>query len=343
MVLNFLLLYIISVRVLTNIKKCRNTKFELIAMMFGIFIVLAFRDSNSGTDTWNYLANFLRIKNYSFESLVVASTQEKGFLLFQWILGKVFPNSVQVLFIFQALIVTLSYGYFIYKYCKKNYFLAVLGFMAFGLFGFHTTGVRQSLAMALCVWVYILFEKKKYFSAIIIAVLATTFHLSAIVSVLYLIYGNIWKRRNNLFTTVMLGIVLALTSGTILARVSLFSERWNQYSDIESTGNGQIFYVVLIIILLLGETLNKENDEYQFSKRVNYLTYIFWTGRLVTRTMQRPAMYFFPANLPVLVNGIENYTHLESRKLLRIGAFIGISLLYIYRFRGYSYHLISLF
>lgn len=342
-VLYVLLLYIVFVRFIANIKQFRNTKFELILMLIGIFIVLAFRDINSGTDTWNYIAEFLRIRRYDFNRLSYISTQEGGYVIFEWILGKIFPQSVQMLLIVQSIIVVVSIGYYIYRYCSKNFFLAVLGFMTFGLFGFHMTGIRQSLAMSICIWAYILFEKKRYILAFAIVALAISFHLSAFVAILYFVYGNLWKKYNNIWTTLIVGLIFAGSTTTILSKVSLFSERWNQYADVESTGNGWIFFIVLTIILLLGETLDKENEEYQFSKRINYVSFIFWTGRLVTRTMQRPAMYFFPANLPVLINGIEEYGHTKSRQLLRIGAFIGITLYYLYRFRGYTYHLISWF
>ena len=141
----------------------------------------------------------------------------------------------------------------------------------------------------------------------------------------------------------VVGIIVATTSGTILSKVSMFTDRWNSYSSIESTGNGQIFMMVLLIIVVLGETLPYHNKEFQYAKRINYLSLIFWMGRLVTRTMQRPALYFFPANLQIMVNGIENNKYKENRKLLKIGAFICISLYYLYRFKGYNYHLIGIF
>lgn len=347
MILYFLLFYIIAIRVFTNIRKCRNSMFELVLMMLGIFIVIAFRDENSGTDTWNYLASFIRVKSYSLPELLQVSTQadsqEFGFLLFEWIIGKVIPNSNQSLFIFQALIVSISYGFFIYKYCNKNYFLAVLGFMTFGLFGFHITGVRQSLAMSFCVWAYVMYDKKRYILGTLIVLFACTFHMSAIVSILYLLYGKIWKIGNSIWTAMVVGVSIASASGMILEKVSILTERWNSYSTIESTGNGQIFMLILLIIALIGETLDRKNVEYQYAKRINYLSMIFWMGRLVTRTMHRPAMYFFSANLQIMVNGIEDYRHKESRQLLKIGAFICISLYYIYRFSGYNYHLISIF
>ena len=343
MILYLLLFYIIAIRVYTNIRNNRNSLFELILMMFGVFVVIAFRDENSGTDTWNYLANFIRIKSYSFATLSQASSQEFGFVLFEWILGKAFPNCNQALFIAQALIVSISNGFFIYKYCNKNYFLAVLGFMTFGLFGFHITGVRQSLAMSFCIWAYYLYDKKGYILGTLIVLLACTFHLSAVVAILYLFYGKIWRFGNNILTTMVVGIIVATTSGTILSKVSMFTDRWNSYSSIESTGNGQIFMMVLLIIVVLGETLPYHNKEFQYAKRINYLSLIFWMGRLVTRTMQRPALYFFPANLQIMVNGIENNKYKENRKLLKIGAFICISLYYLYRFKGYNYHLIGIF
>lgn len=331
-----LLIYIYIVRILMRQRNNKNSKTELVLMMIGIFVFIGFRGRGTGSDTWNYLEKFMRMRYVNFSDIRLTDGNEIGFMIFEKVLVTLFPYE-QIILIAQAVIVTVSYGFFIYRYCWKDYFLPVLIFMSFGLLGFHMTGVRQSIAMSLCIWMYMFVEEKKYVRAMLFVVLAMSFHTSAFVVLLYFVFGAFWKRNNNIVTAILLSAVCYLSVPRVLSLMSGFVERWESYADIEATGNGEIYFLILLIIAVVVELAKGFIDEDEmFHVRINYLTLIFWTGRLATRTFERPCMYFYPATMPAFVNSLDGYNE-KSRRLVYVCAVSLISVFYIYRFHGSVY------
>lgn len=290
-----------------------------------------------GSDTWNYMAKFMRMRYVDFgDSAFLRDDNEIGYKIFEKLLVTVFPFE-QAILIAQALIVTISYGVFIYKFCRKNYFLSILIFMSFGLISFHLTGIRQSIAMSVCAWAYIFFDEKKYLRAILSIALAVTFHTSAIVALLYFLFGVVWKRHNGIISAIVLCVVCYISVPRVLTLFSEYVERWDGYNSVESTGNGWIYFAVLLAVIIVAELTKKFlNESERFHVRVNYLTLIFWAGRLVTRTFERPCMYFYPATMPTLVNAFDGYEE-KSRRQIYICVVVLITAYYIYRFYGRPY------
>lgn len=311
-----------------------NSNKELCALLIGIFIFLAFRDSTTGDDTSNYIRIFHQIESYDFSH----SGIELGYILYVIIIKAIFKH-YQFLFIFQALLVSYSIGYFIKKYAMKDVFLSILLFVSIGLLAFHTTGLRQSMAMSLGLLSFCYFESGNKKKSILFIILAFLFHRSAIVMCGPFIYAFLIKNVRIAHTAIF-SILCMLFVPLILPIFASFDNRWNMYAHVESTGNGFIMFSILLLILFLSEmTKKKENYHQRMWRKMMHYNVILWCGRLVSRTFERPVLYSFPFMMPLLINAITSLPDIHTRKVCRILSILLFSVFYVYRYHQTPYSL----
>ena len=335
----FLLLYILLIHFFFMGIKKNNSVMELNFLMLGIFFYIAFRDYSVGADTAGYASSYIRHGSMSFQELYLKESfgNEVGYLFVTKLLYLLFPQK-RALLVFQAIVVVICNGYFIKKTCGKDYFLAILGFLAFGMFGFHITGIRQSIAMSICILSYPLMQEKKNILSILLIIVASTFHFSALVFLLVFIFAKIWKKHNSLFTTAILTIIFILVAQPLQSFLSTLREKWEMYETIEGTNGGLIFFAVLLLISLFAE-FNKKNfsDKQLQNVRVNYLSLILWGGRLVSRTFERPCLYFLPTSLPILIEAVTAEQDRKTRLVLYCIVVFLVSALFLYRFSSIDF------
>ena len=335
---SYLLIYVLLIHILFLVFKKTNTSWELNALMLGIFFYIAFRDYSVGADTLSYCDEYIRHGSLSMQDLISeVYSNEIGYLLFTRLIYLVFPQT-RVFLIIHALIVVLCNRFFIKNTCKNNYFLATLGFMAFGLFSFHLSGIRQSIAMSICVVSYVLMQREKIVFSLGLIVLASTFHLSALIFIFSTFLALIWKRNNNFIIALIISFLFVFFAQQIQETFSTIREKWSMYSSVEETGNGYIFFTILLIITFLGE-LSKERftDLQKQNLRVDYFSIVLWGGRLVSRTFERPCLYFLPTLLPVMTDSITFIKNQKIRTTICLIAIILISIFYLYRFSTWEY------
>lgn len=153
-----------------------------------IFIVLAARSQYVGSpDTNTYCKLFDTLKNYPSFSLVKEEKQmdkslfifsEVLFYLYLWIISRITQNSQFLLIINSAIIIFCTF-YFIYKN-SKNVMLSVLVFVCFGLLTFSMNGMRQALAMSICLLSFEFVKQRKFILFAIIIFISMLFHKTAI-------------------------------------------------------------------------------------------------------------------------------------------------------------------
>lgn len=335
-----LMLYIFFVCLVIRYKAL-SRDIELTGICIGLFMFLAFRGPETGTDTSGYCFNYMYLGQTvsSIQDIFAMDTTEKGFRIYMWLLYQIAPFQ-QALLIAHGAIITFCFGKFMKRF-SGDYLISSICFLTIGL-GFHMTGMRQSIAMAICMIAYIYLADQHYIKVALLVLLAYTFHNSAMVFALVFLFGCIWKRGNNLISTGILSILVAGLMGQILPFLIQLSSDWENYSDIEATGNGFIFFVILIImefVFWLAE--NHMEDEGRLHVRVSYLAVIFWAGRLVNRTFERPSLFFFPAFEAEMPDAISRLSK-NNQKLIRYGFIVFMSLLYVYRSIGRYYTFVLL-
>ena len=161
-----------------------DDKKESVIAGFGslaIYLVLALKKYTVGIDIRGYYSEYLKSANKEWSDVDYVYF-EKGYIQLMKLFSK---NEVEfqyfMMFIYAVLCISLYL--FIKKY-SKNATLSLLIFICYQFFVFSVSGVRQTIAMAICMFSYSIFDRNKKFR-IIIPILMTIgaiyFHKSAIV------------------------------------------------------------------------------------------------------------------------------------------------------------------
>lgn len=263
---------------------------------FCIGFLIAFRGSNVGADTESYIRWFSNSQLYANAS---EFPLEKGNYFLFIVLGHI-SNNPQIIFVFEAIVVGVCYGYFIYKNVDSilEAYIAVLSYLSFQLFAFNLTGYRQSIAMCICAIAYKFIEEKKPVKFLLTVAFASLFHSSAWFLIAAYGISLVGNRLGKIIAAIF--TVFALRNfNTIFALTAMIDNRYEKYG-IEETGNGFIFWSVILVVLIFVELGKKKYEcSYQMSKliNINYFCFGLWCLRLFTRVAERPAMYFLPSTM----------------------------------------------
>lgn len=317
----------------------RSNKYLLI-MGIIIFFFFSCRSKYVGSgDALFYFNLWERFSNIPFNGLpiILGIDLEKGYIVSTWLLSHIFHDG-QFIFVFAGIIYTLS----ICKFIKENvedYILGFLAFNSFGLFSFFLQGIRQSIAICICLLAINYCKEKKPVKFLVMILIATLFHASAAIFICaYFIYG--FKVN---YKTVFFVAVLAMLTPNILRLVTnvanmLMNEAYVGGST-ETTYGGtmtMIMYTIIIIYLLLlhKETSNEVEQEYlnfSFNFFMFTIATVFFAARFFyISVFERASYYFMLFSIPALEYTEKRYDE-RSKRIIQIAFIIFFTALAIYK------------
>ena len=299
-----------------------------------MFALVAFRAPTMGNDTSGYLRFFEEMVKIPWSKIFVvnASTYEfePGFVVFEKLIT-IFTQDSKVYQVIYSVIYLLSMVTFANQLEKHNfsffYFFATLG-----TYTFMFTGVRQCLAMCICLLSYAFVKKRKLILFLLMVLLAFTFHKSAI---LFVIVYFIYNRKINWINTIIYTVFGALAYLYIDVLQNWLNSALDYDYGVEETGNGIIFFAVVVVITLysyftiLGN--KKLTDESRGLLNIGTITLVLWFLRLATRVAERPSFYFMFFSAAMLCYGLEAPENGKERILFKVLAYSACMLLLIYR------------
>lgn len=188
-----------------------------------LFLILALRDPTLGVDLPNYSSGYQyisslgftdmlsRLKLLSTADLVYPHEYESGYVVLNWIFGKL-GVSFHAFLILHAAFCMTSFGVFIYRYSKIPW-LSFSMLIAFSYFEYSFGILRQLLAISILLWAVPLLEKKKKsWVFFLLVLLAFTVHRTAIVFlVLYLARYVRVTRLVYLVNAALWGVLIAVS------------------------------------------------------------------------------------------------------------------------------------
>ena len=235
---------------------------EKIIAKFGtiaIFLVLALKKYTVGIDIMGYRRAYLNSAYKSWDDVDYIYF-EKGYVQLAKFFSK---NGVDfqyfMMFIYAFLCIAL---YFFIKKYSKNVTLSLLIFICFQFFVFAISGVRQTIAMAICMFSYIIFERNnkwKIAIALLLNFSATLFHESA--WLFFVVYAIMFVFNGKNISIVWYAVLTAL-SFVLRSFVLSFIEKWFEYDQTESDiklGGAFIFLIGISVFMWI--VLNFMSDE----------------------------------------------------------------------------------
>lgn len=306
--------------------------FVFIAIVFWTLLV-GLRSQSMGNDLGAYLPSFERISRCSWNKILNLNlyNYESGYVVFNKLIGTVWNNKQFFLFIC-AVCSIVPFGYFIYRYSSDPLFSLII-YMGLPIMLAPFSALRQGIALAITVMSFKYIKEKKVFKFLILVLLASLFHSSALVFLIA--YPLFWIKFHPVSRVLSVAVipVVYIFRNPIFAIVSkLFKE--NAVPD--DNGAFTLFIIFTLIYVFCILFSNKENQE------INGYLNLFWSVCLIQAMggvysiVLRVGYYFMPYLMLLLPEVFSNQISKFSKKYKTLLKFMVMSL-----FFGYSIYTLN--
>lgn len=169
-----------------------------------LFIISAIR-YNVGQD----YQHWIEVYNWIDNGIEAGGYVETGYKYLNIIIQSIPIFNVYWLFVLTSAIIIFGFGYFIKKNTKDDYlFLSLFLFIGTGVFFASLNLVRQYLSIVIVLYGLKYLYKKEYIKYVVMIVIASLFHTSALIMIAFMIFYYFFK--NNRYNKVL--IVLYIIS-----------------------------------------------------------------------------------------------------------------------------------
>lgn len=320
-----------------------DKKRRLVVVLSGIciFAMIALRSRELGSlDSTIYYQHWETLSRLSFQELLLfiqTSRLEVGFLGACWLLSHI-PCFVhpQYVFVFSGLIITIAYCRFILKYCD-DVILGLTMFICLGLYSFLVQGMRQAIAMSICLMGIPFCRERKLIKFACTVAVAMLFHKIAVVFlVVYFLYNRKLDTKTLPITIGILVLVIMFSSQILGVANDVFDM---SYGTAVETGGliAVAIYVITLVVAWLFKGRNQWDKDYCF---FYYIT--FWGGGLYilryigALAIERVSFFFMAGQLITLPNALRSIK--EGKALAAFAIWILSILLFLYRQNGSAYY-----
>lgn len=298
--------------------------------VFFFFVILTFLSSircNFGSDYYNYYFSYNTVTFYynSFLS-ALKSRYQSGFISLSYII-KTYIGNENAIFVVISVFVSVMTWFLFIRYSKSPRVSSAVWILS-GFYLIANNLLKQYIAMTLLLWAFFLLRKKKYFIFVILVLLASIFHVTALLVVpLYIIAIYLHTTYKTFMYIVVSGVLLSILLYPllrVLTKVSLFS-RYQIYLSmvsnitirfVMSAAIMLLFYTIIVLILLnYSKNFSIESKIYLNMIMISILiTIISLRFFYLTRIA-----YYFMQFLPFVISNIfsENIENLKVKKMVR--------------------------
>ena len=295
-----------------------------------MFFLIAFRHRYMGADTGMYLENFKVIVSTPWEELKDSSRMEYGYLVFVKLITYITENPLVFQIIYSS-VYLFSVTWFANELEGENFLFLYL-FGTLGMYTFMFTGVRQCLAICICLLSYRTVKNRKFIRFALFMLLAFYFHKS---SILFAVTYFIYTRKLNIINVFAYIVGTALVALNLEAVQAWLNAQLDYDYEIESNTGGYIFAAVMLVItvftiftIVSNKALNKHS---QGLINIAIIALVFWIIRIFTRVAERPSYYFLPFSFAALTYAIASMKALKEKGIMNLLVFLLPLILFIYR------------
>lgn len=310
----------------------RNRNLFLFFSFFVFFMLSAFRSVDVGVDTKTYEKHYNIILNTSISDICANydfNSMELGYNLLCKLSSYIVPN-----YYFWQLIVSALFCFGMYKFIKnngENYYMAFSVFLGSGLFLNSLNISRQMLAVMFAVNAWSYMKRRENLASIICILLASLFHISALIFGLAYIIWMLRKVRLVYYIIPIVSILTVFNYEWIIELGRIVFPQFNSYyfnvKPIQEAG--MIWCVWLIIILISFIVLFKKNLNSE-AKLIGIFALIYVSCNLVGlqfNYFERIGLYF----LPFVILLFDEFLRVLANKY-RFVYVIGVSTCYLILF-----------
>lgn len=276
-------------------KKLNALYFTIVFVIF--FTFSALRASHIGSDTQNYVNLF---KNISFNKKVDYNKHfEIGYQYFNLLLSYISGNQQTILIVTSFFNVGL-YMIF-YKKTSKMIPITIILYLTTRQYFSSYNLIRQTMASCILFLAYFKLNSNKTISFILITLLASTFHTSALVFLIVLLIRN---TNSKLLAKIIVisSIVILLTPSSILFKLPYYGHYLgSKYDNSMKLGTflSLILYTFTIVLYYL---FGRNKGENKVLVNIVILGFLISILGVKTSIADRLSVYFLPFSLVLLSN-----------------------------------------
>lgn len=301
----------------------RNKRYAFF-LILGLACIWGLRAPTVGVDTEQYL---YRYENYRYMLGSQAYKSEFGFNWLNYFFNVIGVKWQLYLFILSLIIALAIIHYF--KLYSDGLLFPTFLFVTIGTFTFMMSGLRQSLAIALCLSSIVTFEnnaqnkrkKTAYLIAILLWLIAITIHNSAVVFVLYFFIRKFRVSKSSLWVALAFSVLSIVYGRLFIPLISLIMPK--RYIGISLDAGYAINPLVILVataIPVYSLVLARPQEDGKLSQVDSCLFLcsvlaVFFTCMSVNNNqIGRLVYYFSNANVILIPNCTKRFRH-DSRPI----------------------------
>lgn len=324
----------------TDVDQKQKKKFLILCGLVLIFFMGCRSMYLGSEDTYRYCMGLSEAaKSSSWQAFYIREREEIGYQVFVWLLSRVFKQPQWLLFLTSFFFV-FTILRFIYKY-SQNVTLSVLLYISVALMLFNMQGLRQSIAMCICIYSVDFAKRRRIVPFLLLCALATTFHRTAIVFIIVYFLCNQNVTSAKVLLTIMVAIILLAASNYITQIANLFfttnTAIQRTYTKVADSG-GYIVLTIHLLTLMLALMMDSDIfDEDNFESALFYLATIGTVCYIMryfgTREAERISFYFAFAEVALLPNALEHFKGKDKLVIDLLAGALAIGL-FVYKLSG---------
>lgn len=305
-----------------NYNRQKRNQTAIILFFVGWFLLLSLRHFTVGCDIQGYLVRFQQVVKTPWGKLRDLSEKEIGYQILCKLISYITTDN-QVFLMLIAVLTLCPIGY-LYARESNNALLVISIFVTY-LFSMYFSGLRQILAMGFAVPAYYLTKSKKPFWFILVVLLASSIHQSAIIMLLvYPIYH--FK-----MTPVKLFFVVGLIAFVFIFSRQIFSfllniiggdyeERYNELTETGAYSILLLFAIFAVYAFMVPRKGGVDKDTMGL-RNILLLSVVLQCFALVNPIAMR-MNYYFIIFTPILISKIATLYREKDKGLITFSVYL---------------------
>lgn len=330
---------------------------RFIILSFGILIMIAaLRRYTVGRDlNAHYYNAFKRIIGMPWSLALTGTNYESGFVAFYKIIGHFTSNPQWMIAIHSIFVIGIT-GWFIYKN-SEDCLMSTFLFITANTWFTDMTMLRQSMAIAMGmvameVWKKKNYKIRRYLLYIACVLVATAFHSTGIIILVFPIFEKVPFKRKNIFISIVVVVAAFLLYNKIFSVASGLLSIGKDYEEAYGTTGAVVnmisLYELFLPLLCFGIAcwslvyqrkqknveFAKEKEEYWIED--NHIIYLVLmlvicrALRLRINIMGRMAQYFVPFMWILFPKAINALNYYQNRKVIRYTVYSLLTVAFIW-------------
>lgn len=315
-----------------NTEKKKKSFVVLCGIVLFLFMALRSRYLGS-TDSVNYYNMMKRaIGCETFSQYHDPEGVEIGFQMLVFLLSRIFHDS-QMILVLSAALYAFSICFFVYHNSDDVAFSLTM-YVCLGLFSFQMQGMRQAIAMSVCIMAYEFVKKRKLLLFLLAVVPLILIHKTVVIFIpVYFIYNFKYDAKGLVIISGLSAALLFASKRVVAIANILFDSDYNQTKE----SGGFISVIVYALIIVFAVFFDKELKTNDSRKGLFYITVlgaVFYLMRYFgTQAAERISFYFAFGQMALLPGTISQLRPKE-RTLVKLIVYILMIALFAYRMRS---------